>query len=503
MYQMIKPMTEVCLVSPLSHSFNHFRPPLALMYLAAYLEKKKIHSAIAEVILSDQISRDNANKNREGKNTELLNKILATKARFIGISCYTPDFNEVIELARQIKKISPDKIIIVGGVHPTLYPKDFFFPGSPVDFAVMGEGEITLYELITILKKNRAQSKKILGITYRSKTNKIITTPMRPLIKNLDSLPFPAWDKVDMGYYTRPNPYGIRGIYLSTFYILTSRGCPSRCTFCVSRKLRECYPGQLYIRSRSAKNIYEEVKLLKEKYGIDGFYIIDDFFITFKQNAMNFCRLLLSKKIRIWWGCETKVTALSEEIMDYFSKSGCKQIDFGVESGSQKMLDRIKKDITVELTETAFSLCHRYNIRTFANILINLPGETKKDLQLTLKLIDKINPTVVSFNIFTPYLGTEIYESLKIKFHPDQYYLLSKPPAWLIKTQPHLFRFALHHLNIASFANVNQRKYNRTSQFLKAHLCPGYLSLLLHSRKRKDYFYNTVALFKEYFQQKK
>jgi radical SAM superfamily enzyme YgiQ (UPF0313 family) len=494
---------DVCLISPPTRAFGHYRPPLGLMYLASYLEKRGIKTAIIDAVSKDPISARKLEESKEKRAQEIIDQIGKKEAKFACISCYTPELNDVIDLAGMIKKQYPERIIIVGGVHPTLYPNDFCYPNSPVDYVVIGEGEATMADLVKTLKWKRKPINKVRGIAFFSKRiKKIVRTEPQLLVQDLDSLPLPAFNKVDMAYYTRPNPYSIRGVFLSSFYILTSRGCPSRCTFCVAKKLRESYKGQQYVRFRSAKNILKEVLLLKKKYRIDSFYIIDDFFAMNQRNTIEFCKLLLKHKANLLWGCETKVTALKEETVKLMRKSGCVQIDFGVESGSQRMLDLVKKDITIKTTKDVFALCKKYGIRTFANILINLPGETKKDLNLTLKLLDKIKPTVVSFNVFTPYLGTEIYDNSPNKLKKSEYHLLARPPTELIKMNPKVFRFNSHNLDVGRFAIKNQRKYNPTWNSLKIHFSLFYLKHILRSESKWEYLSQIKNLLREYAKQK-
>jgi radical SAM superfamily enzyme YgiQ (UPF0313 family) len=145
--------------------------------------------------------------------------------------CYTNEFPDVLHLASCIKKIDGQIKIIIGGVHPTLKPDDFFFRDSPFDFITIGEAEITLYELIKALEE-RQSVENVKGITYIDRgSNKVIKTPPRMLVDDLDELPFPAFDKVDMKYYTRPNPYAIRGVFLPTFYNTDNKRMPFQLYF--------------------------------------------------------------------------------------------------------------------------------------------------------------------------------------------------------------------------------------------------------------------------------
>lgn len=180
---------EVCLVSPPQRAYNHYRPPLALMLLASFLEKNGIKTEIVDPKSKKEVFGQ--------QKSIIINKILhqidELNPKIVGISCYTNEFNDVMELARKIKE-KKEVVVVVGGVHPTLRPKDFFFRGSPVDFVVIGEGEITLCELAHAILKRDSNFRNLAGIGYYDKNkNEYIQTEARPLIPELDALPFPAY----------------------------------------------------------------------------------------------------------------------------------------------------------------------------------------------------------------------------------------------------------------------------------------------------------------------
>ncbi|VVB86551.1 Ribosomal protein S12 methylthiotransferase RimO [uncultured archaeon] len=486
---------DVCLVSPPKRAYNHHRPPLALMLLASVLEKNGIRTGI----IDPKSEKDIVDRQHDIIMEYILEQIGKLNPGIVGITCYTPEFNDVILLSNKIKELHPHIKIIVGGVHPTLRQREFFFEGSPVDFVVIGEGEITLYELAHALLTDENHN-DIPGIGYYDKTKKeYVQTKARPLIDDLDAMPFPAYDKVDMKYYTLPNPYSVRGLFLSSFYILVGRGCPSQCTFCVSAEMRKILAPGKSLRCRSAKNVVDEIELLKKTYGIDSFYFIDDNFTIQKDLVSNICDELIKRKLNLIWACSARINTVSEELLQKMKKSGCIQVDFGVESGSPEVLKRLKKGIKVDQVKNIFEICHRTGMRTFANILINTPEETEEDLNLTLDLLDTIHPTVTSFNIFIPYIGTEIYEKQNVNLDPDEYHLLSEPPRDLV-LDPR-FRFAKHNLDFNEFYKNNHKKYNSLFAFLPDYFSITYAKQIFRSRRKAEYFFQTGALFKEFIKQ--
>lgn len=435
------------------------------MYLAGYLEKNGFKTEIVDVILGDQVRDkeffDNWSKKKKAIEKESLKRVRRASPDMVGITCYTPELFEVLDIARKIKGINKKIKVVVGGVHPTFYPNDFIYEGSPVDAVVLGEGEGPMLELAKKMDKRRLWSNiKSIGYWDEEKKQRMITDKMVPC-QDLDSLSCPAYHLVDMKYYTTANPYAIRGVFTRCAYVLSSRGCPSSCTFCVSKRIREVSGGGSYIRFRSAEHLFKEVKKLKKEYKIDSFYFVDDLFGVNKNLVKDFCRLLRQSKLGLIWGCSSKVTALDYQTLKMMRRAGCIQIDFGVERGSNQSLQVIKKGISVELIEKVFDDCHKLRIRTFANMLINLPGETDKDLEDITSLLDRIRPTIVSINVFTPYPGTELFEQMARKITKKEYADSMKGMEILIKKQPRKYRFAAHKMDVVKWAKNNNRRYNR------------------------------------------
>lgn len=498
---------KVILISPPSRVINHYRPPLALMYLSGYLKRNGVDSKIIDITLKYQVrNKDFFNKKPEilaDVENEILKRVEKEETDIIGITCYTPELQEVIHIANKIKTVKPDIKIVAGGIHPTLYPGDFLGQPTNFDFVVMGEGEVSLLELIKTIRNGNMDYSRVKGIGYydNSSSRPVITAP-QPLVENLDEITFPDYEDLDMDFYTTPSPYAIRGVYTKSFYILSSRGCPSSCTFCVAKKLRDYHGIKKFVRLRSPLSLFSEVMTLKEKYGIDSFYFIDDLFTLRKSFVHEFCNLLIKNRSRLIWGCSSKVNTVDFNTLKDMKKAGCVQIDFGVERGSDEALKYLKKGITVSEIKKTFEYCDKLGIRTFANMLVNIPGETEKDLQDIIELVTRIRPTITQFNLFTPYPGCEIYNLFCKELQQKDYPLLMEDPGYLISQWPEKFRFAGHMVDFSEWVSKATKRYNKILPNLSIYLTPRYISNLVFSRNTFHYLKETKSLVREFIYQK-
>lgn len=498
-------MTDIVLLSPPSRSINHYRPPMALLYLAGHLQRNKLSVKIIDITLKEVIRDSSFLKALPQKldniESKIIQQVKKLQPKIIGITCYTPEYQEVLKMAQKIKVINPKLKIVVGGIHPTLYPEELLLEkNTPIDYEVIGEGEETFLELCQfLLHQKNIQLKNINGIAF-SKKEKVIKTLPRPLNNNLDQISHPAYNLIDMEYYTQASPYAIRGCFLRSFYLLATRGCPSTCTFCVAKKLRQFNGGGCYTRVRSAKSLIKEIKFLRQNYHIDSFYFIDDLFTINHNNVTEFCRLLKKEKLNLLWGCSSKVSTLNIDLLKLMANSGCIQIDFGVERGSNQALILVQKGINIEMVKKIFKLCHQFHIRTFANFLVNLPKESKKDLNDIVKLANELKSEINSFNVFTPYPGTEIYDQMDYRFTKDEYGELFNAST-LIQSQPQKYRFSIHKVNILNWAKCQNKKFNRILPNLYFHLSYRYLRTLLLSSKKYNYFSQSVNLIREIINQ--
>jgi radical SAM superfamily enzyme YgiQ (UPF0313 family) len=317
---------------------------------------------------------------------------------------------------------------VVGGAHASIRPHDLL-NSEFIDYAIMGEGEITLYELVTSNGKNLH---KIDGLGWK-KANRIIINKPRALIEDLSSLPDPDYEALPLEAYTQPSSMLVRDCFISGVAIFTSRGCPFNCIYCASK-----YILGRKIRYIDPVKVVNQIERLVEKHNINGFYIMDDTFTLKKEHVMRFCQEIIDRKLDLIWGAETRVSLIDDEMIRKMKEAGCVQMDFGVESGSDRILGVLRKGTTAKEIIRAFDLCNKYKIRTLSMLLIGSPTETKEDVEQTIRLIKRIKPSSVDVNITTPLPSTElehmvfgergipIEELANINFKPNAIYNLSE-----------------------------------------------------------------------------
>lgn len=354
----------IALVSPPSRT-NTQRMPLGLMFLSSSLSR----SGIRNVIIDIKSDKD-----------AFQNTVAEFKKHFFeaaGITCCATEIFEIKDLCEAIKKYSPKTKIILGGPHPTVRPEHF--EGVPYDCLVRGEGEEVLVEIMQKIKNGESLKK-----TYRC-----FCPP------DLNSLPMPAYDKIDVEYYARPSVWGIRFVYLSALGLLTSRGCPYKCKFCVAHAV-----SGRKVRRLSPENWIKTVKYLLDTYGIDGMFFFDEVFTVNKKWVREVCRLINENNIDMLWGCQTRTDLIDLDLMKTMKRTGCIQIDVGHESGSQKMLDIMNKRNTVTANLRFAKNCRKVGLRHLANMMINLPGETLKDIGKSIDFVKRIKPHVT---LWAPY----------------------------------------------------------------------------------------------------
>lgn len=361
-------------------------PALGLGYIASSLEK-----AGHDVSVTDSEAM--------GYGFKDLEQIIKEKnPDLVGMTTFCTVIDRIHEIATIVKRINKNTKVVLGGVHTTLFPEESI-KRKDIDFIVVGEGDITIVELVNALDEGKEELYDVDGLVWK-KCSKIIRNKNRELV-NLDTLSFPARHLFPMEkYYSSANLRGKR-----TLNIMTSRGCPFRCAYCSSHLTF----GKTN-RFRSPQNIIKEIIHLKEVYKIDGLQFYDETFTINRKNVIELCKLMINKKLNIQWTCFTRVDLVDKELLDIMKEAGCYQIFYGVESGVQRLLDILQKDITLGQIKKALKLTREAKIESLASFMFAIPTETVEDSWQTIKFAIEIDPDYAQWEKTTPFPGNRMHE---------------------------------------------------------------------------------------------
>lgn len=363
--------------------------PLGIAYIASYLRKYGNH----EVQMYEPEAQGFTY-------ADIANIIKIHKPDVIGITCATPNFTRAIKLAEICRMNSTAKVII-GGVHVSAVPEFIMEEYSDlIDCVVMGEGEETVLELVDAYQ-SKSGIEKIKGIVYR-RGSKVVRNENRPYIENLDLLPFPARDLIPQSLFM-PNMHNAR--YKSCLTILTSRGCPFNCSFCAARIVS----GKKY-RMHSAEYVLEEMQMLKANYNARQLIITDDTFTINHARLEDICKGMIDKKINLAWFCFSQVNTVSREILKLMKKAGCYNIGFGLESSDETILKKMGKPILPSKAKEVVDTANKLGIKTQAFYILGSPGETKTQMEDTVKFSREVNSTLAFYNMLVPYPGTKEFD---------------------------------------------------------------------------------------------
>lgn len=385
-----------CLPKVLEEDLD-FLPPLGLMYLAGYLKK---HSPYQIKILDCQIEQLDYQ--------QLKQKLIKEDPDVIGLTAMSFTLIDIIKTAQLAKEINQKIKVVLGGPHVNIYPKETM-KIKEVDFLVLGEGEASFKKLLDNINQieNLYQTK---GIVFKDK-NKIVNTGNQALIRDLDSIPFPARELLPYQKY-----FSVVSSKRPVTTMFTSRGCPFQCLFCDRPHL-----GKIF-RARSAKNVVEEMEEC-QKMGIKEIFIYDDTFNVNRQRVLDICSEIQKRKLTIAWDVRTRVDTVDKETLQAMKNANCQRIHYGVEAGTQKILDILKKGITLKQIEKVFRMTKRIGVETVGYFMIGSPNETRKDILETIKLAKKLNPDFVHISVATPFPATGLYYlGLEKKILPYDYW---------------------------------------------------------------------------------
>jgi radical SAM superfamily enzyme YgiQ (UPF0313 family) len=330
-------------------------------------------------------------------------RLVPCKPDCIGISATTEEIIPASKLAAILRNRLPDTPIILGGVHVTSLPEATLERFPQFSLAVLGEAEATFPELLAALA-GKMPLNDVAGLAIRT-TGGISRTSPRPFLADLDALPLPAFDLLpDLATYYTPAITNYRTLPASG--LVTSRGCPGQCTFCD----RTVFGNHL--RMLSAPRILEQMRLLRDRYGMREICFYDDTLVAHRSRLEELCNLLIAEPLGISWSCNARVNLVTPELLQLMGRAGCWQIAFGLESGDQELLDRLCKGISLAEGERAVQWAREAGLAVRAFFIIGLPGETTETLRRTEEYALRLPLDDIILEFFTPFPGTELYTDL-------------------------------------------------------------------------------------------
>ena len=395
--------------------------PLGLMYIAAVLQK---NGYTVEILDAFMAGAEFEEKNGESVTIGLPFKQIEGEIRsrnpdIVGIAGpFTSQIGNAIQTSKAAKEVNPNILTVVGGPHVTLVPKEFLEEAKTVDIAVTGEGEYAMLEIAQYFE-GKTQLSEIGGIAYR-KNGSVAVNERRPFIEDLDELPYPAYDLVDMEQYLGPSKIGYRSFQNRAVSMVTSRGCPFNCCFCAVH----LHMGKGF-RAHSAKYVLDHIQYVVDKYKVKNIFFEDDNLTLDLKRFEAICDGIIERKIKIGWETPNGVRAdrLTLELLWKMKQSGCKSVFVGVESGDQQILDKVVcKSLDLNRVVEFAKNAKEIGLKTGAFYIIGFPGETKRNMQRTVDFaLEMKRKYDVGMHLFaaTPSYGTTLYEECKTKGYID------------------------------------------------------------------------------------
>lgn len=369
-------------------------PPLGILYVASILEKEGV-----EVSVLEQAAKDLSVK-------AAVDWVKKEEPDILGFSTLSSSGRTAAIIAEEVKKENPNVAIVFGNYHATFNAERILKTYPSVDLIVRGEGEHATIELVKCLKEE-GNFENVQGLTFRKK-GQIVSTPDRPLIKDLDGLPFPNRDLLDVEYHSTVAGANVAPKKFTT--VLSSRGCVYRCRFCGCRKF-----ARTRWRPRSVKNVMEELCLLVSE-GYRQFLFVDDSFATNPKRVIKLCHEIRREKMDIEWICEMRVDHTSYGMLREIVKAGCIMVYYGIESANQRILDYFNKQATPAQAETAVTTARKAGVDVIiGSFIVGAPTETKAEIRNTLMFAQRLSLDVPQFNILGAFPGTDLWDEYLMK----------------------------------------------------------------------------------------
>lgn len=354
--------------------------PLGLLYLASTLIQHKVPVRIIDA---------NMEKMRLH---EIITNIKHNPCNVLGMNVLASNIDTVLSIATSVRQILPNTIIILGGIQASVAYAEILLNCSSVDVCVLGEGELTMIDLLTLEKLEDVK-----GIAFRGKNGEIITTPPQNRILNLDRLPFPSWELLPIRKYLNHGRMNI----------MASRGCSNNCTYCTSRNL-----WHSRMSWRTPCNVISEMMECYTRFGVTEFHFLDDNFL-FWPRLDDFIIAVIDKKFK--WRCIGRIEAISETLASNLGKAGCDSITFGIETGNPRLQKAIDKNLNLDAVPTAIEACAKAGIAVKSYFMLGFPTETLEEMNATIKFAKDLRRNGLKDVMFLPvipYRGTKLFEQV-------------------------------------------------------------------------------------------
>jgi radical SAM superfamily enzyme YgiQ (UPF0313 family) len=369
-------------------------PNMGLLYIASLLKKEGFTVKLLDFNIIDRYFRETEGKLLSIE--DIQNVLLKQQSKIVGISCMTNNYWWAEEIARVIKEESPDTLIVLGGMHCSFVPIELLNQRQVFDVIVRGEGEYTMLDIVMRFTENKEYN-NIPGTTYIGNKGECFKNPSRPLIKDIDSLPFPSYELWPTDIPLIPRVY-------------TARGCPSGCAFCVASRI-----FSNTVRYRNPKEVLKEILYIKNSFHPEYLVIGDLTFFASPQNSETLCKLLIDSKNQLKWWCQTRANLVTRKRVHLLKDAGCVQVAIGFESGSQEQLDKSRKNISLNDSIKACKFMKDAGISLQGYWIFGLPDENYDSALNTISFIKNLfemnlmDSTHIS--VLVPYPGTDIYQN--------------------------------------------------------------------------------------------
>lgn len=376
--------------------------PMSIGYLGAVLERDGY-----EIALIDQIAQQLSNE-------DLIREIEEARPDVIGLSVLTASASNVVEISLTLRSRLPDVFLVHGNHHASFFVDETLAAGH-ADAVIHGEGEETLLELVRELDSDAPRLERVQGLSFR-RDGAVVHNPLRPLIEDLDSLPYPAWHHFDLNapaYSEMP----MIGAYSTPLPLQASRGCPHNCSFCSQDSAFK------KVRMRRTDKLVDEIEFMVDRYGFKWFGFNDAYFPWTKRQGFEFADELIRRGLhkRTRWITENRVDQVDEELLIRLKESGLSTIFFGFESGNAEILARTKKGTTLAQGEAAVRACRKAGLTIIGFFMIGLPGDTVKTCKETVDFAIKLDCDFAKFAVTIPYPGSRLYEEMKNRLGSENF----------------------------------------------------------------------------------